>query len=132
MHDADIADSLYCLALACAKDLPDIPEKEFVRLIDRSKPMDQWEYTLKGRRPYPGEVSVYSFPQTWASTALGFGGIGGRALTTAQTTVCIEGSDAAVYFGRRLAYVVRGFNQAFMSDVASHSMEECGGQGRYR
>jgi hypothetical protein len=48
------------------------------------------------------------FPQTWASTALGFGGIGGASITTAYTTVIEYFSEAGtryrIFFGGRLAY----------------------------
>ena len=60
------------------------------------------------RRPEVHECSVAAmFPQTWCSTALGFGGIGGQAFTTAYTTV-IEGpaGHRAVYWQGRLAYVI--------------------------
>jgi hypothetical protein len=60
------------------------------------------------RRPAVHECEVHAmFAQTWGSTALGFGGIGGAAMTPAYTVI-IHGPDGhlAVYFGTRLAYVV--------------------------
>lgn len=37
------------------------------------------------------------FPQAWGSTSLGFGGIGGQAMTSAYTTVitdnCADGAE---------------------------------------
>ena len=71
------------------------------------------------------DLSVYSmFPQTWGSTALGFGGIGGQAITSAY--VCIIESNLigcfAVYFGGRLAYVINRPNEKFMQDVAQQRM----------
>jgi|ERR1035437_6107199 hypothetical protein len=44
-------------------------------------------------------LSWYSFPQLWGSTACGHGGIGGCAMTSAQTVivVCSGFHDAAVY-----------------------------------
>ena len=64
------------------------------------------------------------FPQTWGSTALGFGGIGGQAITTAY--VCaIESKltgEYAVYFGGQLAYVISRPNEKFFKDIANHSM----------
>ena len=107
---AEICDSVYCLGKAIAKDLPDI----------------------NGKRPSYWGVEVYSFPQGWSSTALGFGGIGGQALTTAQTTVIISGASAAVYFGRGHAYTIPHFNSAFMADVSSHNMAECNGASKYK
>lgn len=71
------------------------------------------------------DLTVYSmFPQTWGSTALGFGGIGGAAMSSAY--VCVIESDLvggfAVYFGGRLAYVINRPNQKFMEDVARRWM----------
>jgi hypothetical protein len=71
------------------------------------------------------DLTVYSmFPQTWSSTALGFGGIGGQAFTSAY--VCIIESNLvggfAVYFSDRLAYVIDRPNDKFMEDIARHRM----------
>jgi hypothetical protein len=64
------------------------------------------------------------FPQTWSSTALGFGGIGGQAITSAY--VCVIESNLigqhAVYFGGRLAYVIERPNSQFFADIAGHRM----------
>ena len=71
------------------------------------------------------DLTVYSmFPQTWSSTALGFGGIGGQAFTSAY--VCVIESNLvggyAVYFGGRLAYVIERPNEKFMEDIARQRM----------
>jgi hypothetical protein len=71
------------------------------------------------------DLTVYSmFPQTWGSTALGFGGIGGQAITSAY--VCIIESNLvggyAVYFGGRLAYVIDRPNEKFIEDIERHRM----------
>lgn len=50
---------------------------------------------------------IYDFDQMWGSTALGFGGIGGAAMTTERTYVFIpycQDDKAFVYFGDRFAY----------------------------
>lgn len=60
------------------------------------------------RRPDVRECQVrFMFAETWGSTALGFGGIGGAAMTPAYTVI-IEGPGAelAVYWAGRLAYIV--------------------------
>ncbi len=51
-------------------------------------------------------VSWYAFPQRWGSTALGFGGIGGQMMTTAQTIVVLAElkREMVVYFDGRFAY----------------------------
>jgi hypothetical protein len=71
------------------------------------------------------DLTVYSmFPQTWGSTALGFGGIGGQAITSAY--VCVIESNLvggyAVYFGGRLAYVINRPNEKFIEDIERHRM----------
>lgn len=59
------------------------------------------------------------FPQIWGSTALGFGGIGGRAMTTAYTTVISADNFGywGVFFGERLAYTVLNPNQTFFDHM---------------
>ena len=103
---------------------------------------DQWRATLtieqrktavappdcfveKTRKHSFYDLTVYSmFPQTWSSTALGFGGIGGQAFTSAY--VCIIESSLvggyAVYFGSRLAYVINRPNEKFIEDISLHRM----------
>lgn len=86
----------------------------------------------KEYRPREDEISVYSFPQLWSSTALGFGGIGGAAMTTAQTVVVIHEHNAAVYFNGYHAYTIEGFNQTLMEDVRSGNIADCDSCGKYR
>jgi hypothetical protein len=71
------------------------------------------------------DLTVYAmFPQSWGSTALGFGGIGGQAITSAY--VCVIESNLvggyAVYFNARLAYVINRPNEKFMADIAGQQM----------
>lgn len=57
-------------------------------------------------------VEWLAFPQTWGSTALGFGGMGGATMTTATTIVVRDrlgrsrrkGGKLLVYFGGRFCY----------------------------
>lgn len=55
---------------------------------------DKEEYT---KVKYLQEFEFYMFPQAWGSTSLGFGGIGGQAMTSAYTTVitdnCADGAE---------------------------------------
>lgn len=63
---------------------------------------------LVERRPQADECEVKAmFPQLWNSTGLGFGGLGGAAMTPAYTVV-VEGpgGDVAVYWSGRFAYLV--------------------------
>lgn len=60
-------------------------------------------------RPRHERIEVLAmFVQTWGSTALGFGGVGGAALTDAYTIVlhCSDTSEILVYFGGHLAYKI--------------------------
>lgn len=59
------------------------------------------------RRPNYDDVEVYMFKETWGSTALGYGGIGGAAMTPAYTVIVVSPStfEACVYWGcGRLGY----------------------------
>jgi hypothetical protein len=79
----------------------------------------------KSRKHTFYDLTVYSmFAQSWGSTALGFGGIGGQAITSAY--VCVIESNLvggyAVYFGGRLAYVIDRPNELFIEHIARHRM----------
>lgn len=78
------------------------------------------------------DYEFHVFPQVWGSTALGFGGIGGQAMTTAYTVVCVPLCDQKchVYFGGRYAYSEEP-SQAFMEDVYHQNMEPVYRAGKY-
>lgn len=72
----------------------------------------------KHKRPTYHETTLtVMFPQTWSSTALGFGGIGGQAITQAYSIVIECNGEYAVYFGSQFAYLVKGSKQAFFEDI---------------
>ena len=104
---------------AIAKDLPDIT-------------WTRRDGTPRTRRPHSDDVSVHQFPQNWSSTALGFGGVGGAAMTTADTTIIECGAHCAVYFAGRLAYVVENPNRRFWEDAGARSMADVGRKGQYQ
>lgn len=61
------------------------------------------------RRPTTHDFEVYTmYPQTWGSTALGHGGMGAAAVTTAYTVVlhCQRTGEFLVYFGGQMCYKV--------------------------
>lgn len=124
------------LHAACLRDLPDI-EHEVVdggaerAYLDRLSQEDRAAYYENRRqaagglsafyashglpvykrklRPSADACDVTVFRQSWSSTALGYGGIGGQAFTHAYTVVveCDSTGYRAVYFGGgRLAYLV--------------------------
>lgn len=80
------------------------------------------------------EFELTVFLQAWASTALGFGGIGGQAMTSAYTTVIWEENTGiyGVFFGERLAYAIKSPNDLFMEDLACHRMKEYSQSKAYR
>ena len=82
---------------------------------------------------YP-EIEMYMFPQTWGSTSLGFGGIGGQAMTTAYTVVVNDYNDGycSVFFGDQLAYLIKNPNQLFYEDMKKCSMKPVYKAGAYR
>ncbi len=79
----------------------------------------------KTRRPTTRDFTVYAmFPQTWGSTALGHGGMGGAAVSTAYTVVlyCMETQEFLVYFGHEYCYTVRGRNELFLEDCRNQNI----------
>jgi len=80
------------------------------------------------RRPTTRDFGVYAmFPQTWGSTALGHGGMGGASMTTAYTVVleCYHTGEFLVYFGGQYCYTVslrsKNINQ-FVEDCRNHNL----------
>jgi hypothetical protein len=117
------------LHAGCLRDLPEIRYKDrdgekhrdHMNSLSKEERADlyraeketgepQGPFVEKTRRPTSNECDVFMFPQMWSSTALGYGGIGGQAMTSAFTVVvaCPRTHTAAVYFGTggRLAYLV--------------------------
>lgn len=89
------------------------------------------KFRFKNRNTRIDDFELFDFEQTWGSTALGFGGIGGQAMTSARTYVFIPMSceeDCFVYFAGRFAYSVP-YSQKFMDDVRGGNVAakyECG------
>jgi hypothetical protein len=84
--------------------------------------------------PYD-DIEVYIFPQVWGSTALGYGGFGGQAITTAETIVLHAQDEnlVRVYFGgSRLAYQIKNPNQKFFEDLYAQRLVEVCKAGKYR
>lgn len=85
-------------------------------------------------KKYPPDFEMMMFQQTWGSTALGFSGIGGQAITSAYTTVVIDiyTGWCGVFFGESLAYKINNPNQKFYEDMRKHQMVEVAKKGIYR
>ena len=80
------------------------------------------------------DFEIYMFEQSWGSTALGFGGVGGSKVTTETTFVLIPKyyNYAYVYFGSRFAYKVEKINETFKEDLKKHNMASVMQSGRYK
>ena len=78
---------------------------------------------IKAKRSHTDlDIEVHAmFSQTWSSTALGFGGLGGQAMTDAYTIVLRSSllGEYCVYFGGRFAYTIKRPNQKFFEDTAN-------------
>ena len=76
---------------------------------------------------------LYDFDQTWGSTALGFPGVGGSAMTTARTYVFIpyKMNVAYVYFGSRFAYEC-DINDEFKKDLQNQKMADVMHSDKYK
>lgn len=86
-------------------------------------------------KPYPtlDDFELYTFDQVWGSTALGFGGMGGQAITHARTYVLVPvncSQKCFVYFGGRFAYAVN-YSDKVMEDIARCNMEPVYRAGKY-
>ena len=90
------------------------------------------------RRPTTRDFGVYSmFTQTWGSTALGHGGMGGAAVTTAYTIVleCYYTQEFLVYFGGQYCYSVsrRSKNlNTFVEDCRTYNLASKRDSEKYR
>ena len=115
---------------ALYKDLPDIEYPQWTPALKKDGVAHK-DAPLALRRPTEDDVEVVHFAQTWGSTTLGFGGIGGSSMTSAYTTVVLMGGMAAVYFAGRHAYTINKVNQEFMSDLYNSHMAARNKAGRY-
>jgi hypothetical protein len=81
-----------------------------------------------------GCLDVFMFNQSWGSTSLGFGGIGGQVITSAYTVVirCGLCTEAFVYFGGGFAYCIEKPNDKFLEDLSKHQMASRMECGKYR
>lgn len=98
--------------------------------LEKRASANQLPVVEKRRRPCDRDVEVQMFPQMWGSTALGYGGIGGAAMTRAYTVVVRLENVFCVYFGGsgRLAYSVvldehdDPKARAWLDDLRAHTL----------
>ena len=84
--------------------------------------------------PTIDDFDIYTFEQTWGSTALGFDGMGGQAITSARTYVFIPidiNQKCFVYFAGRFAYAV-DYSEKFMEDVLEWNVAAVYESGKYK
>ena len=84
--------------------------------------------------PTLDDFELHTFEQTWGSTALGFGGIGGQMMTSATTYVFIPmgvNQKCFVYFAGRFAYAV-DYSEKFMKDVLGCNVAAVYESGKYK
>ena len=107
-------------------ELPCLPliEERFWNAIKDKKEYKNIRYS---------EFKFKMFPQILESTALGFGGVGGSAITSAYTTVVSDKHTGwyGVFFGEKLAYIIFKPNYEFFIDITRESMVECSKKEKY-
>ena len=64
-----------------------------VDLFNIAKEITNINRDIIRRRRMIEDYYLYDFDQSWASTALGFGGVGGDAMTTARTYILIPKNE---------------------------------------
>lgn len=91
----------------------------------------RFDYTEE--HPKIDDFELYTFNQTWGSTALGFGGIGGQAITSARTYVFIPmtcNQRCFVYFAGKFAYSA-DYCKVLVEDIRNQNMASCHAAGKY-
>ena len=116
------------------------PNLELIEYITYNLAIENFDILLN---TYCHRFRMYVFPQTWSSTALGFGGCGGQAITEAYTTVVemswdyvnktddIRGLNLttsddriyAVFFDGKIAYMCLNPNHKFLKDLSNMRMK---------
>lgn len=116
------------------------PNLELIEYITDNSAIENFDVL---NNSYYHRFKAYVFPQTWSSTALGFGGCGGQAITEAYTTVVemswsyldkndeIRGLNLkesedkiyAVFFDGILAYICLNPNEHFFEDLDNKRMK---------
>lgn len=124
-----LASAVYT-ALANSSCIPDIEDERYD--YSSGQRGDRVKYM---RRPTIMEISVSHFPQMWGSAALGFGGMGGAAMTEAYTTVVTLVHQNkylyAVFFDGRHAYSVDSPNDLFMQDLKERRISPVAKKDKY-
>lgn len=92
-----------------------------------------YRFDYSKERPSINDFELYTFNQMWGSTALGFGGIGGQAMTQARTYVFVPVAceqKCFIYFGGRFAYEA-DYCEALREDIRNQNMAPVNQKGKY-
>lgn len=86
------------------------PDYDYQKMrADKAPLSDREKYRIGDRKRKPRNSDIRDikcFTETWGSTALGFGGVGGAAMTTALTVVITTDQYIGVYWGGLLGYLI--------------------------
>lgn len=108
------------------------PNLELIEYITDNLAIENFDILLN---TYCHRFRMYVFPQTWSSTALGFDGCGGQAITEAYTTVVEMTWDDfdtrkksndkiyAVFFNGKFAYICFNPTEIFFEDLNKWQMK---------
>lgn len=124
--DHPITDLADCIAHAQYEGFSNIHYED--RDWEHYRDTNEHKSIAKTCRPTIRDFGVYvMFPQTWGSTALGHGGVGGASVTTAYTIVleCYHTQEFLVYFGGSFCYKLdrRSKNiDQFVEDCKNHCL----------
>ena len=94
----------------------------------------RFNFSKDNRRVTVDDFDLHIFEQTWGSTALGFGGIGGQAMTTEFTYVFVPihcNQNCFVYFGDQFAYEAE-YCEQLSEDIGNRCMKPCNRAGYYK
>jgi hypothetical protein len=79
-------------------------------------------WNLHNIQDFEENCTIWKFRQIWGSTALGFSGVGGQALTPATTIVIKYQKHAAVYFNGQHAYDLYTLGSKFKEAIMNEQM----------
>lgn len=111
IHGDPIETLAAAMHAACLRDLPVIEYQsadwEATRKEREKDPNTKPPTKAATRRPQPDDCRIIMFPEMWGSTALGYGGMGGAAMTEAYTVIVLHERKSAIYWGcGQLGYLV--------------------------
>ena len=92
-----------------------------------------YRFDCTNEKPTVDDFELYTFEQTWGSTSLGFGGVGGQMITSARTYVFVPlwcNQKCFVYFGSRFAYAVP-YSDVVAEDIRNNQMVAVNRCGKY-